>query len=151
MKILKNHLLILTLILFVSCSSIAQQNNPDYMANEFFNIYKSKDINQALDYIFSTNKFISNEDIKLINGRISQYSSVLGEYYGKELFIKEKIGELLEIHSYILKYERQPIRFILTFYKPNNDWKIYNFKINDDFVAELESATIELGYKKLEK
>ncbi len=148
MIILKKHLLIsLLLLLIFSCKSNAQKTPTD-ITNEFFEIYKSKDSNQALDYIFSTNKFIVEKDVKLIKDKIIQYSNVLGKYYGEELIIKKSIGESIEVHSYTLKYERQPIRFILTFYKPDNDWKVHNFKISDDFVSELESATIELSYKE---
>lgn len=135
------------IILTMTLGCEAQQESPNDIVNNFFNIYKTNEKNKALDYIFSTNKFISQNDISIIKNQIKQYSDILGKYYDKELFIKKNIGKSIEVHTYILKYERQPIRFVLTFYKPNNQWKIHNFIISDDFVSELEKATIELYYK----
>ena len=152
MKPLKIKILIFTLLLLNSSNiSLAQGATPESITKEFFSIYKTKETSSALNYLFSTNEFISKTDVEQISDKTSQYSNLLGEYYGVELFIKENMGETIEVHSYILKYERQPIRFILTFYKPNKEWKIYNFKISDDFISELESATIELAYKKMKE
>jgi len=146
MTTFKKYFFIILLIIFYNKNEA--QKTPDDMTDFFFKIYKLKGSSQALDSIFATNKYISQSDIKLIKEKIIQYSNVIGKYYGHELIIKKSIGESIKVYSYILKYERQPIRFILTFYKPNNYWKIHNFKISDDFISELESATIELSYKE---
>ena len=138
-------LLFILVTFFYQCN--AQDNTPEKISNNFFNVYKEQGSSKALDYIFSTNKFISEKDVKTMKEQLIQYANILGEYHGNEVFIKNTIGNSIEIHSYVLKYERQPIRFILTFYKPKDKWKLHNFKISDDFVEELESATIELSYK----
>jgi hypothetical protein len=146
MKTLKRNLLIL-LIVSNCYYTTGQEKTPDDIVKNFFNLYKSKSINESFNYLFSTNNLIPNEDVQNIKNQVSKYSSVLGNYYGKETFSKEKINLSIEVHSYVLKYERQPVRFILTFYKPNKKWKIQNFKISDGFIEELEKGVIELKYK----
>ena len=126
---------------------MAQENSPNHLVNTFFNIYEDKSTDEAFDYIFSTNNLISKSDVGLIKSKISKYRNALGDYYGKEMFVTQKINETIEVQSYILKYENQPLRFIFTFYKPNKGWKIQNFKISDTFIEEVEEASITLKYK----
>lgn len=139
----------LLLISFITLNlKINAQKTPTDYIDVFFETYSSKNTDMAFDSLFKTNNFITKEDVDTIKGRITQYSELLGEYNGFELIIKKNIGQSIEVHSYIIKYERQPLRFIFTFYNPSNKWKIYNFRLNDDFIEELENATIEFSYKQ---
>jgi len=68
-------------------------------------------------------------------GRV--YVSLSG-YEGYELIITQHATKSLILMSYLVKHEILPFRIIFIFYKPNNEWKIYKFKIDDQFDAELE-------------
>lgn len=130
------------------CCVPAQEKKPEDIVDNFFKLYESNELGRAFDNLFSSNQLITEKDVKVIKDRVTQYANVLGNYHGHKLFIKESVSDIIEVHSYILKYDTQPVRFVVTFYKPNNNWKIQNFKINDDFIDEIEKATLELGYKK---
>lgn len=141
------NLIILILFILVSTNINAQNDTPEDMIKVFFNNYKVQKTELAFDELFSSNKLFTSEDISSIKLKIAEYSKVLGQYHGQHLLIKEDINEIIQVHSYILKYEIQPIRFTFTFYKPSLKWKIQNFKISDDFIEEIEKATIKLGYE----
>jgi len=140
--------IIVQIILIVLSINTNGQNTPDEYINAFFEEYQSKTTDEAFDSIFATNSFVTKEDVGKIKNRVNQYKEVLGKYHDKELLIKKDIGESIEVHSYMLKYDRQPIRFIFTFYKPGANWKIYNFRLSDDFLEEIENATIKLSYEE---
>lgn len=138
---------LLQFFLIISYTSINAQEKPNQYIDAFFKTYQTGATDKAFDNLFATNTFISKEDVNTIKNKVNQYKEVVGEYHGFDLLIQKTIGESIQINSYMLKYDRQPLRFILTFYKPDSDWKIYNFRLSDDFVEELENATIKLSYE----
>ncbi len=140
--------LLIQILLIIFCSNIYAQETPDQFIDAFFETYQTGATDKAFDDLFATNTFISKEDVNTIKDKVNQYKEVIGEYHGFGLLIQKKIGEFIQINSYMLKYDRQPLRFILTFYKPDADWKIYNFRLSDDFVEELENATVKLSYEE---
>jgi hypothetical protein len=144
---LKKNILIAVTFLILSCNSKAQEKTPSNIIDTFFKIYNTKGSNEALDFIFLTNKFIEKKDVELIKERVTQYAKILGKYHNQDLVIKKSVGSSIEVYSYILKYERQPIKFLITFYKPSRKWKLQNFKINDNFIEDIEKAIIQSAYK----
>lgn len=134
------------LILFILSSStlaVKAQNQPKDVIDKFFKLYESKGSDEALDYIFSTNKWMNNsqksiDDIKYkLNGTIEQ----IGEYYGFYPIVTRTIKGHMELHTYIVKYNRQPLRFSFLLYKPNDTWRLQNFKYDDNLDTELEEAS----------
>ena len=53
------------------------------------------------------------------------------------------------LKSYLVKYDRQPIRFTFQFYKPNKEWRIHSFKYDGNIDDEIEEAA-KLYYFKLD-
>jgi hypothetical protein len=134
------------LILFILSSftlTVKAQNQPIDVIDKFFTLYESKGSDEALDYIFSTNKWMNNsqksiDDIKYkLNGTIEQ----IGEYYGFYPIVTRTVKGHMELHTYIVKYNRQPLRFSFLLYKPNDTWRLQNFKYDDNLDAELEEAS----------
>ena len=39
-----------------------------------------------------------------------------------------------------MKYDRQPFRYIFEFYKPNEKWMLYSFKIDSEIDSEIEQS-----------
>ncbi len=52
--------------------------------------------------------------------------------------LPESRGILSEIVICLVKYERQPLRFIFKYYKPQNDWRILNFSFDENVDEALE-------------
>lgn len=140
------HKLMKKLLVLSILSSLAflanAQNQPKDIIDHFFELYESKGSNEALDYIFGTNKWMSNsqksiDDLKYkLNGTIE----LIGQYYGYEPIVTRTIKGHLELHTYIVKYDRQPLRFSFLLYKPNDTWRLQNFKYDDNLDTELEEA-----------
>jgi hypothetical protein len=42
--------------------------------------------------------------------------------------------------TYIVKYDREPLRFTFFFYKPKDVWRVSNFSYDENISDELEEA-----------
>lgn len=126
--------------LFYSFSSLAQE--PQKIADEFFKLYKEKSSDAALDYLFGTNKWMleSKQDVENVKFQLKNTIKLLGDYYGSDLVIKKTISDKMELYSYFIRYDRQPLRFTLQFYNPNGKWRLQNFSYDDSFDDELKEA-----------
>ena len=138
----------LCILTFTGClgQNKLTNTNADVLIDNFFSRYETNTL-EALDKLLSTNEYMSDNDIKTLNDRVVQYSGLLGEYQGHETLISKNVGQSVKAFVCLLKYDRQPIRFIITLYKPNDKWKVLSFKINDSLTDEIEEATLQLSYK----
>jgi hypothetical protein len=64
----------------------------------------------------------------------------MGKYYGNEIIITKKFSESFILYSYLVKYDRQPMRFIFKFYKPNDKWVLYSYALDDNLDNEIQEA-----------
>ncbi len=144
MKAFKVVLLGLILIACNSKSNSFSQSDltPEQIVEVFFNQYDSEGIDSALEYIFSTNKWIAGnkEGLNNLKSPLKDLVSQVGEYRGKELIAKKSIGENYILWSYMIKYDRQPVRFQFIFYKPSDKWQLQDFRYDDDLDTELIEA-----------
>lgn len=129
-------------LLFYSFNSSAQEG-PQKLIDEFFNLYKNKGTNEAIDYIFSTNKWMKDskdqiESVKIkLNGTLKQ----IGDYNGYNLITIKTLGDHLSLYTFMVRYDRQPLRFSLLFYKPQEQWRLQNFSYDASIPDELEEAS----------
>ena len=109
--------------------------------DKFFVAYKDDGTAAAVDYLFGTNKYFTNNSaITVLKAKLDSLRQTVGPYVGKELIIQKNASPSLIFYSYLVKNEIQPIRFTFTFYKPQNEWVLYRFKYDDQMDAELEEA-----------
>ncbi len=133
------------LLLFIAISgNIFAQATPDSLIAEFFVNY-SKDAPEAVKDLYRTNNWFEDiNDIKGVEGLLKSVAKLqegdLGEYYGYELILTKKVTKVFELHSYLLKYHRQPIRFTFQFYKPNDKWGLYAFSLDYKISTELKKS-----------
>lgn len=135
---------ILTLISLIICSLNAfAQDDPKKMTDEFFKLYKEKNSDAALDYLFGTNKWMSDskQQVNDLKTKLSRTIELLGEYNGYDLIIKTSISNHLHLYTFIVKYDRQPLRFSILLYRPKDNWRLQNFKYDDKLDDELEEAS----------
>lgn len=74
----------------------------------------------------------------------------MGKYHGQELITTKKFSESFILYSYLEKYDRQPIRFIFKFYKPDDKWVLYSYALDDGLDDEIQEAA-KLYYLNLDK
>lgn len=143
--------LLIVLLISTSCSLFAQAK-PQDLIDAFFATYE-KDAGKAVKELYATNKWTDRvkDDIDKVVGTINGFTeSYMGKYYGYELITKKKFAESFELYSYLIKYDRQPIRFIFKFYKPNDKWVLYSYAFDDSLDDEIQEAA-KLYYLELDK
>ncbi|MBT1689152.1 hypothetical protein [Dawidia soli] len=133
-------ILITSLILW-SFNSEAQ-DTPQKFVDRFFVLYQTKGANEAIDYIFSTNNWMneSKDQVENVKFKLNSTLKLLGKYEGYDLITKKSIGEHLSLYTFLIRYDRQPLRFTMTFYNPSKDWRLYNFSYDDSLDEELKEA-----------
>lgn len=75
--------------------------------------------------------------------KLRQATNRMGTYFGYEQIGEVSIGSSVMIQAFIVKYERQPLRFTLKYYKPNDKWIILNFSYDEDLDDDLEELMIQ--------
>ncbi|GAB2942679.1 hypothetical protein GCM10027048_04140 [Hymenobacter coalescens] len=143
--------LLLLVLLLVSAKSYAQQN-PDELVTAFFQEYP-KGPAKALETLYTTNPWVSrNKDaVEQLKSEINKLTpDFVGRYYGYEPIMTKRIANSFVLKSYLVRYDRQPLRFTFEFYKANDKWFIYAFKFDTNLDDELEESA-KLNYLSLDQ
>lgn len=134
----------LFIAIFLSGSAMClAQTSPEDITLRFFELYQEKGSDAAVDYVFSTNVWLSNaqSEVTTIKLQLKKGIAIIGQYYGYELIEKKMLGESYAMLSYMLRYSRQPIKFTFILYKPDKNWQVQNMKFDD----RLET---DIGYER---
>ncbi len=133
-------------LLFIALIGISvnmdAQKTPQNLIDDFFSTYEN-DPGMAIRNIYKTNVWMIRiqDDIDQVVNTVNGFTiDYMGEYYGYELITTKKFSESFELYSYLVKYDRQPIRYIFKFYKPKDSWVLYAFKLDDSIDDEIEQA-----------
>jgi len=128
-------------LLFCSICSFAQ-NDPQKIIDEFFTLYKNKGVDTSLDYLFGTNKWMSNskDQVEGVKSKLNGTLKLVGDYYGYDLITKKTVGDHYSLYTFMVRYDRQPLRFSMLFYKPNDQWRLMNFSYDDGLDEDLQEA-----------
>lgn len=145
--------LIVTFTLLVSCNQSNQgipkgqsipRPNYDQFFDDFFNLYESEGVKSSLNYAYSTNQWIFNSPTKEseeVQRKLEEFTNNLGRYCGRKLLKEKVVNSNFVIRSYMLLYERQPLRFTFTLYKPESKWQLQSFQydvgMNDEAVNSI--------------
>ncbi|NLN24630.1 MAG: hypothetical protein GX163_03040 [Bacteroidetes bacterium] len=133
---------LLIVLLITTSGSLFAQSSPENLINDFFVTYE-KDAGKAVKDLYATNKWTERikdgiaNIVSSVNGFTESY---MGKYYGYELITKKKFSESFVLYSYLVKYDRQPLRFTFKFYKANDKWTLNSFSFDDSFGHEIEEA-----------
>jgi len=132
----------LLIAFLLSSISSYGQDDPQKIIDKFFSLYSTKKTNEAIDYIFSSNKWMneSKDQIENVKFKLNSTLKLVGEYAGYSLMTKKTLGEHLTLYTFIVRYDRQPLRFSMLFYKPRNEWQLQNFSYDDKMDEELDEA-----------
>ncbi|MBT8235487.1 MAG: hypothetical protein KJO04_04795 [Bacteroidia bacterium] len=140
-----NHKLLLGTFLFLFLCfthGLQAQSENERITEEFFRQYALDPI-KAFDYAFSTNKWMDrNQDaVENLKNQYKNLLPLIGSYYGYDLITEKNLGDHLKVNSFILRYDRQPIRLTFILYKPKDRWQVQNLKYDDTLPEELEEAS----------
>jgi len=138
----KIKLLTFLIVIILSTNILKAQSTTEEITTEFFKTYE-KSPQKAVDYVFGTNKWMidrNKDGIENVKSQLTNFLGLVGEYYGYEKITEKSVGKSFKLVSYMIKYDRQPMRFTFVFYKPNDKWQVQNFKFDDSLDDELEES-----------
>jgi hypothetical protein len=137
---MKNYTLFLFFCLLGIAPLAAQSSNTDELIEDFFELYEQDKPGEAIDLLYSTN---SEEWLRQIQESIDQVKAnfkdlpkIVGSYYGYEKLQEDDLGSCFKTIIYLVKYDRQPIRFTFQYYKPQTEWRLYGFSYDDDLLIK---------------
>tara|TARA_B100001057_G_C22134148_1_gene675684 strand:- start:54 stop:512 length:459 start_codon:yes stop_codon:yes gene_type:complete len=138
----KIKLLTLLFVTVLSTNILKAQTTTEEITTEFFKTYE-KSPQKAVDYVFGTNKWMmdrNKDGIENVKTQLTSFLGLVGDYYGYEKITEKSVGESYKLLSYMIKYDRQPVRFTFVFYKPKDKWQVQNFQYDDNLDDELEES-----------
>ncbi|WP_304237505.1 hypothetical protein [Jiulongibacter sediminis] len=141
MKTLFKFFLLFSLI--ITSQSALAQNNPDKIVETFFDNYVNAGASEALNQLYASNKWMSRatDAINSLKSKLEGLNEdFVGPFYGYELIVEKKLSQSFILRSYLVKYDRQPIRFTFQFYKPDNKWVVHSFQYDGNVGDEIEEA-----------
>ena len=138
------HLAIALLAMLVGFNASAADGDVGYepLIQKFFKQFEAGKVNDAIDDLYSTNKW-SDQQRDMVQNIKTQFAGVgplMGHYRGRELVGTATIGGRLVHVTYLVLYDRQPLRFEFQFYKPQGAWVIYSFSFDTKLSNELEAG-----------
>ena len=96
----------------------------------------SRGTGDAIDFLASTSKWIAPDDMTFLKDKLDSIKPQLGQFHGFVLIAFRSVSDDFVLRSYLAKYERQPLRFNLTFYRPTVKWQLHyiecDFEIDDE-------------------
>ncbi|MGM0649164.1 MAG: hypothetical protein ACQES1_01515 [Bacteroidota bacterium] len=134
---------IIILVIFMGLPGFSQKT-PEDILEPFFNTF-DKNPDEAIEYIFTTNPYIEqNQDgIDRIKERLNTSRKLLGEYYGEELINLQSVGDSFTKYTYMLKYDRQPVKIEIILYRPDDVWVLYTMQFDDKLTKDFETLDIK--------
>jgi hypothetical protein len=129
--------------IILNTSIACAQSTPKQMVQQFFETYESKGNATALEELYATNKWMDKAGDAILNlknqmeGLTEDY---IGKYYGYEMITEKWISDSYVLMSYLVKFDRQPLRYTFQFYKPDKEWKVHSFQFDGNLDSELEES-----------
>lgn len=135
----------ISILFFLLCkiNLSGQIQEVDSLMNLFFIKFDKMDYENAIGLLYNTNKWTANDNEakELMLSQFNEFNfELVGNYNGFIEICSIYNYNCLIIKTYLLKYDRQPIRITVIFYKPNKKWSLLNFKIDDNIDKELKNA-----------
>lgn len=129
---------ITSMIMAGNTAKAQNTNTPEDIMSKFFSLFDN-DVNQAIDYLFSTNEWLESnkEGTTAMKEKFEASRKLLGNFNGYDLAAKYYLGESYAKYVYVLKYDRQPVEFVVTMYRPDKTWKLQNMNFHSDFEKDM--------------
>lgn len=145
--------LYITVILVCITFNSFGQNTPEEIVSKFFTEYQNDGASKALDNLYSNNKWMNRatDSITKLKQQLGTLNEdYVGKYYGYELIVEKRLSDSFILMSFLVKFDRQPIRFTFQFYKPDNEWRTHSFKYDGNIDDEIEESA-KVYYLDLKK
>lgn len=123
----------------------AEENSPipasiSKAIETFHNKLKVNDFDTSLDTLYVSNPWIAKneEAIQKLKTSFVSLPSVVGPFYEAEYIRSEVAGGHFIVLYYLAIFDRQPLVFQYSFYRPKDNWLIYSFSFNADLDSVIQ-------------
>ena len=102
--------------------------------NKFFELLKQDKTVEAVDFLYSGNPWVAKKTdaVQNVKDQIKSLPNLVGKLHNLELLEEKVMGNRIATVMYLAAYDRQPMRFIFQFYRPQEAWVIYSFSFDYD-------------------
>ena len=130
-------------------SSGVSANNYQEEVDKFFELYADEKTSDAVDSIYASNKYVSSipVQVKQIKTQLSSLDDLVGEINFINKVSDYKVGELFVHVTYLVTYDRQPIRFEFQFFKVKEGWRIYSMSFDDNIDEDIKELARKAALK----
>jgi hypothetical protein len=138
---------IVVLIAAIICSTLplnaqsSSNTETQKVVDDFFKTYKRKGHAEAIYELLGTNTWVAGKSAENVSTKLSEVLNEAGEYHGYEKIKESMYGTNLIQYTYLVRYERQPIRFLFRFYRPDKKWQTQGFEFEVEFLDELNETS----------
>lgn len=132
---------VLTLVVW-SVTVGAGQNNYHQKIDRFFQIVKAGKPVDAVKFIYGDNQWMgkNSDAVQQVIDRMASLDKLVGQFRNYELLQEKVVGNRYAYVSYLAAYDRQPLRFVFEYYRPEDEWRIFSFSFDDKLDDDIEAA-----------
>lgn len=112
---------------------------PEATVARFFASLQKKEVDVAYDQLTRGTKIAERaDDVKMLKSKTKDAISVFGAMHGFESVAKKAVGERLISYTYVSLGKEFPLRWRFYFYKPQENWKLIDLRVDDRLSAIFE-------------
>ncbi len=98
---------------------------------------------EALEQLFSGNRWMKAETVQKLKTDVVGIEKMLGSFRTFEKLQEIKVGTRFVYVSYLVLYDRQPLRMEFKFVRPGDDWVILGFFLDDKLDEDVAKTAHE--------
>ena len=109
----------------------------------FFDLIARNEAEAAVEMIFSDmGSWVPRDSILQVRQQLLSLNQYLGHFIGYEYLGDVKLSGRYVIDNYFCYYDRQPILYEFTFYRPDAKWRVQNINFQSEFESLIARAPI---------
>ena len=109
---------------------------PEATVGRFFSYLQRKEVDLAYDQLTKGTKIAERaEDVKMLKSKTKDAIALFGAVGGFELVNRKTVGERLVSYTYVSLGKEFPLRWRFYFYKPQENWKLIDLRVDDRLSA----------------
>lgn len=134
-------------IIFTGNISYGQGASYQQTISKFFELLKQDKTVEAVDFLYSGNPWVAKkaDAVQNVKDQINSLPNLVGKLHNLELLEEKVVGNRIATVLYLAAYDRQPMRFVFQFYRPQEAWVIYSFSFDYD-LDEAAEGQVKTNY-----
>jgi hypothetical protein len=103
----------------------------------FFARLAAGEAEKAVDQLYEGYPYLSTiaDQVNQLKTNFASLTEAVGEFRGQQRLAVERLSDRFVYVWYLAYFDRQPIQFHFSFYKPKDRWQIYQFSYDQSVTA----------------